>query len=76
MWVSADPVKLRAVEWKQICTSGGGGSPKAMKGRRLTVKDNILIVLEFLETDIKMADLYHRHNINPSSLFKWKNVNI
>ena len=43
-----------------------------MKGRRLTAKDKILIVLEFLETDIKMADLCRRHNVTPGAFSKWK----
>lgn len=44
----------------------------AMRGKRLTTKDKILIVLEFLETDIKVADLCRKHNINPSAFSKWK----
>ena len=43
-----------------------------MKGRRFTPKDRILIVLEFLETDIKMSDLCRKHNITPGTFSKWK----
>ena len=43
-----------------------------MKDKRRTPRDKILIVLEFLETDISMADLCRKHNINPATLSKWK----
>ena len=43
-----------------------------MKGRRFTTKDKILIVLEFLETDIKMADLCRKHNVTPGAFSRWK----
>ena len=43
-----------------------------MKGRRFTPKDKILIVLEFLETDIRVADLCRKHNITPGAFSKWK----
>lgn len=43
-----------------------------MKDRRFTSRDKTLIVLEFLETDIKMADLCRKHNIRPSTFSKWK----
>ena len=43
-----------------------------MKGKKLTARDKILIVLEFFETDIKMADLCSKHNINPTTFSKWK----
>ena len=43
-----------------------------MKGKRFTSKDKIVIVLEFLETNIKMAELCRKHNVNPSAFSKWK----
>ena len=43
-----------------------------MTGRRFTTKDKILIVMEYLETDIKMSDLCRKHNINPGTFSKWK----
>ena len=43
-----------------------------MKGKKLTTRDKILIVLEFFETDIKMADLCRKHNINTTTFSKWK----
>ena len=43
-----------------------------MTGRRFTTKDKILIVMEFLEGDIKMSELCRKHNITPSTFSKWK----
>ena len=43
-----------------------------MKGKRRTPRDKILIVLEFLETDINMADLCRKHNITPDAFSKWR----
>ena len=43
-----------------------------MKGKRRTTKDKILIVLEFYETDVKVADLCRKHNITPGAFSKWK----
>ena len=43
-----------------------------MTGRRFTTKDKILIVMEFLETDIKMSELCRKHNITPGTFSKWK----
>ena len=43
-----------------------------MKGKRRTPRDKILIVLEFLETDIKTAELCRKHNITPGALSKWR----
>ena len=43
-----------------------------MKRRQLTARDKTLIVLEFIETDIKMSDLCRKHNINPATFSKWK----
>ena len=43
-----------------------------MKGKRLTTKDKILIVMEYPETDIRMADLCRRHNVTPGAFSKWK----
>lgn len=43
-----------------------------MKGKKFTTRDKILIVLEFFETDIKMADLCRKHNLNPGTFSKWK----
>ena len=41
-----------------------------MKGKKFTTRDKILIVLEFFETDIKMADLCRKHNLNPGTFSK------
>ena len=76
MWAGTDPVKLRASEWKQICTKWRVESHKVMKGGRLTAKDKILIVLKFLETDTKTADLCRKYSIDPSAFSRWRNVNI
>ena len=43
-----------------------------MTGRRFTTKDKILIVMEYLETDIKMSELCRKHNLNPGTFSKWK----
>lgn len=43
-----------------------------MKGKRRTPRDKILIVLEFLETDIKISDLCRKHNITPTAFSRWK----
>lgn len=43
-----------------------------MTGRRFTTKDKILIVMEYLETDIKTSELCRKHNINPGTFSKWK----
>lgn len=43
-----------------------------MKGKRLTPKDKTLFILEYLETDIKTADLCRKHNITPGAFSKWK----
>ena len=47
-------------------------SDRATKGKRLASRDKILIVLESLETDIKTADLCRKHNISPSTFYRWK----
>ena len=43
-----------------------------MKGKRFTPRDKILIVSEFIETDIKMSELCRKHNLNPTTFSKWK----
>ena len=43
-----------------------------MKCKRRTPRDKILIVLEFLETDIKTTELCRKHNIAPGALSKWR----
>ena len=48
------------------------GAHRTMKGRRFTPRDKILIVMEFIETDIKMADLCRKHNLNPGTFSRWK----
>lgn len=45
---------------------------KAMKNKKLASKDKIAIVMEFLETDIKMADLCRKYDIQPGEFSKWK----
>ena len=43
-----------------------------MKGRRFTSRDRILIGMELIETDIKMADLCRKYNFNLGTFSKWK----
>ena len=43
-----------------------------MKSKRFTTRDKILMVPEFFETDIEMADLCRKHDLNPSTFSKWK----
>ena len=43
-----------------------------MKSKRITAKDKILIVLEFLETDIRMTYLCCKHNVTSSAFTKWR----
>lgn len=45
-----------------------------MKSKRLTAKDKILIALEFLETDVEMADLCRKRNVTPRAFSKWKTM--
>ena len=43
-----------------------------MKGRRFTSRDKTLVMAEFLETDIRMADPCRRYNVHPPTFSKWK----
>ena len=43
-----------------------------MKSKRFTARDKILIVLEFIETDIEVSELCRKHNLNPATFSKWK----
>ena len=43
-----------------------------MSKQKFTPQAKISIVLEFLNTNIKMADLCRKHNITPSTFCAWK----